>query len=140
MVEVQHDMEAVLHEAKRLLRPGGEFRFGPDGPWIRPLRADQWDAWFDLLEKVHQGGVLSPEEDDWRMRISPGYEREEERTKELQGLSPTEQVRARAKHTLVDLHALDSSITEHRFTRVIEWPGKNRQQHNSESAYYVVTK
>ena len=74
------------------------------------------------------------------MRIWPGCEREEERTKELQGLSPAEQVRARAKHTLVDLHALDPSITEHRFTRVIEWPGQNREQYHSESAYYVVTK
>jgi SAM-dependent methyltransferase len=139
MVEVQEDMETVIREAKRLLKPGGEFRFGPGSILISPVRQDEWGKWFDLLKKVREGKEITPEEDAWGANVWPQYALETARDKELHGLSHEQRIQKIEEYTLEDLRKIDPTITAHPVTRVLkDWKGE--AEHQSQSTYYVMRK
>ena len=136
IVEVQEDMEAIFTEAKRLLKPDGEFRFGPGSISMRPVRHNEWDKWFDLLKRVENHEYISPEEDAWGAKVWPRYEREQREYEKLKDLPGNERKKRQEERTLADLQNIELAITAHPITRIlVGWNGENTQ---TESVYYVM--
>ena len=137
MVEVLDELEAVICESKRVLKPGGELRIGPGNIAIRAVREAEWDKWFELLDKVRNKQTLNPEEDEWGAKVWPAYEREQEEYEELIGLSHEERIKKMEERSFTNLKRIEPSITEHIFIREVNWKGKVEQ---FPSVYYVMKK
>ena len=137
IVEVQKDLVAVLSEARRVLKPGGEFRFGPGSININPLREEEWDRWFKLLEKVRNNEEITPEEDAWGEKVWPAYKLHLERIEELSRLTTEERINYLEETSLRDLQELEPSITAHPIDRELNWKGKIEQV---PSVYFLMKK
>lgn len=137
LVEIQEDLDEVISEAKRVLKPGGEFRFGPGNIGIRPVREDEWDKWFELLEKVRNKQDISPKEEAWRAKIWPAYERELQEEADLTGLSTEERINKLENRTIADLRKIEPSITAYSIVIELNWKDKIEQ---FPSVYYVMKK
>ena len=113
MVETKEDLEAFLKEVKRVLKPGGEFRFGPGSVNTRPLRQDEWKKWFELLTKVRNKEEITAEEDAWGAKVFPGIEQEEQEQKDFDKMSTEQRMAKLSELSLNRLQSIDPTITEH---------------------------
>jgi ubiquinone/menaquinone biosynthesis C-methylase UbiE len=73
------ELEKLINETKRVLKPGGEFRFGPGWIHIRALKDNEWEKWQTLQEKVHNNKILTQEETSWRTKVNYGMNKKKER-------------------------------------------------------------
>lgn len=137
MIEVKEDLEAVLSEAKRVLKTGGEFRFGPGGIGVRPVREEEWDKWFELLDKVRNKQEITSEENAWGAKVWPEYERELHQNDDLEGLTREETIKKMDEFSLALLHSIDPTITAHPYIRTMYWKGELEHEPN---VYYVMRK
>lgn len=136
MVEVEEDLVAVIAEAKRLLKPGGEFRFTSIGI-LKPIRRADSDKWYELLDKVTNGEEITPEEDAWGAEVWPAYEQNLDRDKELKGLPMDERMKKIHKFQIADLKKIEPSIIVHEYTSRMEWKGEIKEYPD---VYYVMQK
>jgi len=131
MIEIQEDMEQLINEAKRVLREGGEFRFGPGAVGVRPIRENEWDKWFELVDKVRNKKEITPEEDAWGEKVYPRIEQEEKEEEELKHLPPEQRARRAQRLFLVQLQSIDPLISMHE-------GNKNRDYYGD--VYFVLKK
>lgn len=118
MCETENDLRNVLAEVKRVLRPGGEFRFGPGTLEIVMLKREQRQRMMDLLDKLYINGLtLTPEEDVERLALeSLAYIDERKKVhKEYDQytLSEEETGKKLKEESLKLLHLIDPNITMH---------------------------
>lgn len=137
MVEIQDDLESVISEARRVLKPGGEFRFGPGHINLSPVRNEEWDKWYKVLDKVRNKQTLTPEEDAWGAKVWPVYERKLQEEEELNGLSKEERIKKMEEWSFIYLKRIEPSITEHPFISELNWKGEVEQ---FPSVYYLMKK
>lgn len=137
MVEIQEDLVAVIGEAKRVLKSGGEFRFGPGSISTRSVRESEWDKWFNLMKKVRNKEKITPEEDTWGAKVWPQYEQELIEDKALEGLSTKERIKKLQEFSLTRLQSIDPTIIMQPITRTLAWKGK---QETFNDVYYVMKK
>jgi ubiquinone/menaquinone biosynthesis C-methylase UbiE len=137
MVKDEKDLETVINEAKRLLKPGGEFRFTPLGSALQPVREDKLDKWFALERKAQRKESLTPQETEW---IAEAWnERERQDEKELAGLSPKERLRKIQERSLVALQKIEPTITAYPLAP-LSWKHEREQRHGDFIGYYVMKK
>lgn len=113
MAETTEDLEIVLKEIKRVLKPGGEFRFGPGSINTRPLRQDEWNIWYKLLAKVKNKEEITTEEDAWGAKVFSRIEQEEQEHKDFDKMSKEQRMAKLSELSLDRLQNIDPTITVH---------------------------
>lgn len=68
-VESVGQLKQLVGEAKRVLKPGGDFRFAPGCVEVMPLSLDEGNKVAAIFETQENGGHLTPEEDDFLAKI-----------------------------------------------------------------------
>lgn len=126
MAETAEDFAAVIAEAKRLLKPGGEFRFDSDVR-IAPLTEAEEPQFEHLLTKVIKQEPLDPEEQVFKDRIWPKYEEHLAREKELKSLPEEKRAEKDIEYRFADMKAVEPSLTRHDDPIVVDFKGKKIQ-------------
>lgn len=112
MAETQKDLEMVINDTERVLKPGGEFRFTEIGR-ISPVPQQESDKWTTLVDKFNNNQRLTPDEEAWRVKTWPAYERYLKEEQELTGLPTDKRIEKIQGWAFDRLREIDPSITKH---------------------------
>lgn len=123
-----NDLVSVINEAKRVLKPGGEFRFGPGGMGVLTREYSNLE---NKLRKRYAGGgrKFTPEEIAF---IKGGF-----------GYVPNDKYKSEVEEEIAKsikyLQGIEPAIKTYPTIRINYWDPKHRGVH-VEDVYYVITK
>jgi len=91
IVNDRPQLDELVTEVKRVLAPGGEFRFDT-GFVLKEINEAEWKEWNILLEKVLNQEQLTPEEDARGEELFNRVEEEKKEDEEFENLTTEERV------------------------------------------------